>query len=248
MKILSFNVLSQQLIGEFDEYINVSHKYLQKKYRYAKNIQLLKKYDADIILLQEVDPGLRKLIKQKCKIYKVLPIVRYYQDDSKYYLGEMVMLKKDKFKNIKQQLYVFERYNVGCPIVKCKMNNIEITIINVHLSDLTERIRMGETSELLKYVKKLDSELVIIGGDFNTDTNKLHTRYVKNGFRSVVSKKNKKSTYYCESPMIDYIYVKGYDAINGYIDNTVYDNIKCRNNTFKKYGSDHYPVIATIQN
>ena len=48
--------------------------------------------------------------------------------------------------------------------------------------------------------------------------------------------------------MIDYIYVKGYDAINGYIDNTVYDNIKCQNNTFKKYGSDHYPVIATIQN
>jgi endonuclease/exonuclease/phosphatase family metal-dependent hydrolase len=247
MKILSFNVLSQEIIGDFDEYIGVNHKYLQKKYRYAKNIQILKKYDADIILLQEVDPSLRKLIKQECKTYKVLPIVRYYQDDSKYYLGEMIMLKINKFKNIKQQSYIFKRYNVGCPIIKCEMNNIKITIINIHLSDLTERIRIGETSELLKYVKKLDSDLVIIGGDFNTDTDKLHSRYIDNGFISAVSKKNKKSTYYCKSPMIDYIYVKGYDVINGHIDNTVYNNIKCHNDTFKKYGSDHYPVIATIQ-
>ena len=150
-----------------------------------------------------------------------MPLVIYNKSEN-ILTGTVIMIKKI-FKNIKHIKKIFKITNVGYSTVECKLNNTPLLIINIHLNcDRSNKLRLAETNELLKFIKtKKSFNHIIVGGDFNTNSITMHKLYINYGFKSVIEKYQITGTYLCETPMIDYIYVKGFDVKNSKI---IHDN------------------------
>lgn len=251
MKILTFNILSEQYMDDtsyVNEYNNIPVKYINRKYRINKMIKVLKKQLADIILLQEVDIDIRKILIDELPNYKVSTLVLYMESEKKD-VGMVTIIKKKLVNSIKHIPKKFQSTKVGYSTITCKMpDKTKLIIINIHLnSNKSNAKRIKEISELIEFIKTRPiTEKIIIGGDFNTNCRKLHTLFTDMKLNSVVENSLITGTYLCESPMIDYIYVRGFNVCSGKVikpKTTKY----CRINIFKKYGSDHNPVIGIIK-
>ena len=273
IKVLSFNILADQYIDYDDlqrDYPTIHESDLKLSKRMPKIIAYIKKVDADIVMLQEITPETKKMISKSFPEYKCVALAKHkYSEGGSYNSGNMTMLRKGMFKNIKHKgLFLAKTPNVfsltNCVLIdkvmddkgkqvmedkdkqvkdklKDKLKDDELTIVNVHLDWEFESIREKEAMALNKYVAK--HKKCIIAGDFNTNADVTHNKF-KN-FVSVVKKE--KSTFLCENAMIDYIYVRGFTVKSGDVDNVpVKDKKNCFVKTIKKYGSDHYPVIAHI--
>ena len=255
MKIISFNILSEQYIDKssyVNEYKGIPPEYINRNYRIKQIIKVLKKYKADLMLLQEVDIDIRKILIKEFPMYKVCPLVLYIPGDDKK-VGEVIIIKKKIVTNIKHTQRIFKSTKVGYSTVTCKIpatvttDKSKLLIINIHLnSNKRHTYRLQETTELVKFIQSRPAdEKIIMGGDFNTDFEDIHKLYLDLGLVSSVKNKDSTSTYLCEKPMIDYIYIKGFKVKSGKIVHTN-DTKNCRINIFKNYGSDHNPVIAKV--
>ena len=297
MKVLSFNILADQYIDYEDlqrDYPTIHESDLKLEKRMPKIISYIKSVDADIVMLQEITPETKKIISAAFPEYKCVALAKHkYSEGGSYNSGNMTMLRKGMFKNIKHKgLFLAKTPNVfsltTCNLVDAKQSKAKrseakrsedvskakrseakqneakrseakqneakrseakrsedddnsLTIVNVHLDWEFESIREREAIALNKYVAK--RKKCIIAGDFNTNAATTHGKF-KN-LASVVKKE--KSTFLCENAMIDYIYVRNFKIKSGDVDNIpVKDKKNCFVKTIKKYGSDHYPVIATL--
>jgi endonuclease/exonuclease/phosphatase (EEP) superfamily protein YafD len=250
MKVITFNILSNQYIYEADcvkEYKGIPKKYMDRDYRFIQTLKFLKKSKADIMLLQEVDDDIAKKLEEKLPLYKVMPLVLYCPTENMI-AGEVILIKTGNFKSIIHNPKLFKSSKVGYSTIECIYKKEPLLIINIHLNcNKYDAIRLKETKELVKFIKTR-KENIILGGDFNTDSEKVHKMYLDLGFESVI-KNNvvEKGTYLCEKPMIDYIYVKGFKVKSSKINNSVVKKKNCLTNTLKTYGSDHYPIAVVIK-
>lgn len=255
MKIITFNILSEQYIDKSSyvkEYKGIPSEYIDRNYRIKQMIKVLKKYKADLMLLQEVDIDIRKILIKEFPMYKVCPLVLYVPSADKK-AGEVIIIKKGLGTNIKHVQKIFKSTKVGYSTVTCNLpktatnDKSKLLIVNLHLnSNKLHTYRLQETAEMVKFIQSRPvDEKIIIGGDFNTDFSDMHKLYIDLGLVSAVKNKDSMGTYLCEKPMIDYIYVKGFKVKMGKVDHT--NNTKtCRVKIFKNYGSDHNPVIAKV--
>ena len=232
MIITSFNILADVFI-DFNNpevyYPMIDKLMLKMKYRFNT---LIKYVRGDIIMLQEVTPYIRrKLMSIVGDDYIVLPLSVHKSDTET--TGNLTLIKKHKFKVIYHNTLYIGKNAVSV------VNADNIDIYNIHLNDVSNVIRTKELKHIISTFNK--NKKIIIGGDFNSDNEKLHS--LLNDFKMNIEAK---STYLCESPMIDYIYVYGFKKATGYIDNTI-NNKNCYPNTIKKYGSDHHPLYVTVR-
>jgi endonuclease/exonuclease/phosphatase family metal-dependent hydrolase len=235
-----------------NEYKGIPLEYIDRNYRIKQMIKVLKKYKADLMLLQEVDIDIRKILVNEFPTYKVCPLV-LYMPSSKKKAGEVIIIKKKLAINIKHTQQIFKSTKVGYSIVTCKLpatttnDKSKLLIINLHLnSNKLHTYRLRETAEIVKFIQSRPvDEKIIMGGDFNTDFEEIHKSYLDLGLVSTVKNKDSASTYLCEKVMLDYIYVRGFKVKSGKIDQTN-DTKTCRIKIFKNYGSDHNPVITKV--
>ena len=231
MIITSFNILADVFIDFKNPevyYPMIDKPTLKMKYRFDTLIQYIR---GDIIMLQEVTPYIRrKLMTIFGKHYVVLPLSVHKSDTET--TGNLTLIKKNKFKTVYHSTLYINKNAVSV------VNADNIDIYNIHLNDVSNVIRTKELKYIISTFNK--NKKIIIGGDFNSDNENLHR--LLNDFDMNIEAK---STYLCESPMIDYIYVYGFTKATGYIHNTINDK-NCYPNTIKKYGSDHHPIYMTV--
>jgi endonuclease/exonuclease/phosphatase family metal-dependent hydrolase len=243
LKILSFNILADMHIDfgniKSSEYSGLSPAKLRMRNRYRTILNHLRNIDPDIALLQEVTTAIRARLVKDFKDYKVTKISMHKD----YKSGNVFMVRKSIMVVVDGLLYHVKGGAYG--ILHIKYENSDIMIVNVHLNDVNGNTRNSEISYLLNSIIR-EHEKVIIGGDFNTDSTFSHDKLRRQGFLSVVDTDKEKGTYLCESPMIDYIYVRGMKVSKGYIFKGRCEEI-CDKECLVDIGSDHYPVVGILE-
>jgi len=232
MYITSFNILADVYVETKKEFMDKWYPTLEYKDLLMRNrfSTLIKYIKGDIILLQEVTPYIRKKLSTVFgSDYNILPLSKHKTDN--HNTGNLTMIRKNKFKNIIHT--TFYVYDFAFGLTKAD----DISIYNMHLHDSS---KVKRKNQLKKIIDTFDiNNKIIIGGDFNSNDKELHSMIKNLNFKMNVT--DKKGTYLCEKPMIDYIYCYGFSEINGYIDNSI-SNKNCYTSTIKKYGSDHHPI------
>ncbi len=248
IKILSFNILAEQFIDYNDlsaDYYGISSTVLREKNRLPKMMAFLKAVNADILLLQEVNFKVLKKIKNTLSnSYTIYPLALHKTTEALMpgnSYGNLIIVKKDIGTTGKQVVHRVPKIGTAFAFLEIKINGSKVLIVNVHLnSDPEETIRRKEIAILLKLIKPYLGDTIIMTGDFNTSDKKTHGNF--SAFQSAISEH--KGTYLNDEPMIDWIYVRNADLIKG----SVLKPKRAGPETpLKKYGSDHYPVIAVIK-
>ena len=258
ISVLSFNILAENCIdfvNPSEYYPNINPKDLLIVNRLPKIIKLLKKYMVDVVLLQEATHYVRNNLIDLLPEYKVMTFSDHKDYDKKFpkndQYGNLTLLKKGLFTGIKHYTKYLDKSGTAYDITTFKIKNKDknVIVVNVHYDSESEKLRRSESNMLLKFLSPYMKDwIIIIGGDFNTDNYALHNKY--NKFISAVDKKDASSTYLCEKPMIDYIYIRGLQVDKSFIENKAYCSVgknnvgksRCMKNTIKTLGSDHYPV------
>jgi endonuclease/exonuclease/phosphatase family metal-dependent hydrolase len=256
IKVLSFNILAENcvdFINPAEYYPHINPKELRIAYRLPRIVKKLKEHSADVVLLQEATYEVRDKLVKLLPEYKFMPYtVNNLQDPKAEHWGQLTLLKKCVFSNIKHDIKYLNKTPTAFSITTCKLcPRDKVIIVNMHLDAYDGKVRRAESTALLKWLTPhMKDHLVIIGGDFNTDDSVLHKKYSK--FTPAIEKKNASSTYLCEKPMIDYIYVKGLQVEKGFIDDPAYcvngkcgkeKTPQCMKGIIKSLGSDHNPII-----
>jgi endonuclease/exonuclease/phosphatase family metal-dependent hydrolase len=235
MRIISFNILSDIHIdfnNSTEDYPDVPVEYLYMHNRFPRIVVNIRSFDPDVVLIQEITEDIRQRLIFEFPEY-IFSEITFHTD---YNSGNMIFFRHD----IPYIDSFGLNYENGDPFSIVDFDSF--VAINIHLDDTYYDIREGEIIYLLNLISTIDKP-VIIGGDFNTNSPKLHQLLTSQGFQSVV--KFPTGTYLCESYMIDYIYSRYIPIFHGYI----YRG-KCRYSCDPRcildIGSDHFPVIADL--
>jgi endonuclease/exonuclease/phosphatase (EEP) superfamily protein YafD len=243
MIITSFNILADTFVTNSKTFLNRWYPTLEYNELMMRNRfnTLIKYIKGDIIMLQEVTPHIRnKLYKLYKSKYDVLPLSCH--KTKKNITGNLTMIKKHLCKeNPIQQTFYINDNAIGLTTTE------HIDIYNIHLHWSSSKKRKKELKKIISTFNK--DKKIIIGGDFNSDNKELHDLLIKENFK--INFPLKKGTYLCETPMIDYIYVYGFENPIGNVNNTITidkSNSNPYRKTIKKYGSDHHPVTVCVKN
>lgn len=237
MRILSWNILASEWIKK-SYYKDADHTMLfNRNQRFATIAELLKRVDADIIMLQEVMPREQKkfisLFEKDYIISGVKRIVWQYNKNSKS--GNLTMIKRSLFSKNPVTHYPKD-YGL---YTQCICNNIHYDLLNIHFDDLSPKKRYEQLSDACSTCRTTKC-VNIIAGDFNHAYRNGSKFYHIDGFNV----HNKCVTYYNERNLVlDNILTRGAKPQN---------NTKCYTSPLtidegiSKYGSDHLPVITDI--
>lgn len=155
------------------------------KKRFLDLIQMLRTADHDVVLLQEVSSYyIDRLVAALTDIY---PSYCSYKSGNVIVRSEMIILSKYPLADNSYQEFsdatIAELLTVNKGVLSARIEKDQryYTIINTHLlvmglffkpiSTYVERIRARQIAQLIQYVKNIQAErtdIVIIGGDFNT--------------------------------------------------------------------------------
>ncbi len=224
-------------------------------FRYPIIVQRIKEYNADVVMLQEMTPDIReKLIRDFKHVYVISPFARHKTGEKKpEWYGNLTMARRDIFHNVKFRVAYLAASGTASLIttmnytVRNKKDPEQyLMTVNIHLDAYKESKRVAEAKSLLGWLHKQEPHWkVVISGDFNSDANVLHKLFGAH-HKSVIKRVDSRSTYLCEDPMIDYIYLRNLKTLIGVIDNISAKKKKCMKHTIETYGSDHHPVIAVV--
>jgi len=239
--------LAEQFIDYSDlsvDYPGISPEILNEKNRLPKMFAFLKSANADLLLLQEVNFKVLKLIKANlAQNYNIYPLAIHkteeaVQPGNSY--GNLILVKKGISTVGKQVVHRVPELGTTFAFLEINIAGNKVLVVNVHLdSEPKETHRRKEIKVLLKLLNPYLEDTIIITGDFNTSNEETHKKFSK--FKSAVIEH--KGTYLNDDPMIDWIYIRNAILLSG----KILKPKKANSATpLKKYGSDHYPVIANI--
>lgn len=180
-------------------------------------IGYLKSLDSDVICLQEVLYYQFKLMKVMLNMDGVFGM---HVNNKKMKFG-ICILSKNKINNSSHILLSSDKEQRGLLSVESK----ETIIINTHLG-LNKEERQNQISEILDFIK-LQSEKVIICGDFNEENINLGS------YIDVAQYMKKSSNPTFKTSRIDYVFVSATIKIKSYYVDRV-------------YYSDHFPILVEI--
>lgn len=234
MRLLSWNILASEWI-EKKYYPTISEKTLfNRKKRFHVICELLKKSEADVIMLQEVMKSeYRKLTKLMSKTHVVsgLKLMYWSYTTGPSNSGNVTMLNNKLFTGISHEALEFGIHT------KCKNKGKNIDIFNIHLDDISAAKR---TRQIAQAISEAGSGKVIIAGDFNHNYTPASPFYKIPGY--IVH--NKCPTYFIERKMtLDNIITKGFKPIKIQPCEWYPDSQECG---MMYYGSDHIFVVADV--
>ena len=216
--------------------------YLTNKKDYKSIIDIIKKYNPDIIGLNEVFGGIISNNNQAKKISKEL---NYYS-----YFGKSTRVMFKKYGNAiisKYPIINNEVINIPNPIIKKGNNlyedrtilksivNVEAKNINIYLTHLG--LNNDEQENGIKIINDISSNNSIIMGDFNMEPTNELLNYLKNNYISSDEYlSDVRSSFPSTKPIkkLDYIFVSKDIKI---IDSSIKQDI----------ASDHLPYIIDIE-
>ena len=244
MKILSWNILANEFIKQSYYDMIPSHILFNRHKRQERIIETLKEANPDIMLLQEVmQSEYNKLADEFQKTYHLIKGKHIHWQNKRSYSGNVILLRKSMFSLPNNQLDL----NFGMAIQVQLKEKIEIPIllINIHLDDLSQAKRLRQIKDLEMLFQ--NHSCIVLGGDFNEHYHPKHITKLYNKLKEYYfTITNHAVTYYIKSKVsIDHILLKGFEnnkiskVINEYGNNSV--------EHFTHYGSDHLPVLLTIQ-
>ncbi len=243
IRVLSYNI--HRAIG-FD-----------RRFAPERIIEILKTYDADIVLLQEVDEGVPR--SRELKLAKELAEALDYPH---YVMGHNVSVKKGWYGNATLSRFpILRERNIDLTIGHrkrrgCQHSTIEVKdsngkiypleVFNLHLGlSAKERQKQAEVLSRSKEYKNLDKDTsCLVGGDFNDWRSLLRPLFIEGlEFQCATDKKGKTGlpkaikTYPSFAPQggLDRIYYRGGLRL--------LSSKRC-NYTLSKIASDHLPIIA----
>jgi hypothetical protein len=243
MKILSWNILANEFIARRYYPMIPSNVLFKRSERLQKIIQTLTLVNADVMLLQEVMlseyNALCSQFSSKYNIIRSKPIIWQNERSHSY---NVTLLNNSLF-SLRGAEVKFMDFGLMVNSTFTKNYNIPISIINVHLDDLSHAKRKQQIRLLEPFLKTYHN--IILGGDFNenyTASSPLYKSIKSSGLKIM----NDKPTYYIKRKVcIDNIMLKGaaphpsVDVINDFDNNIV--------NQFIAYGSDHLPLIVNTR-
>ena len=243
LKILSWNILASEWI-EPTYFPTVRRDILYNRAnRFKQIIKILKKYNPDIILLQEVMNLERGyLIKKFYKKYHISFVnpIKWSYGNTNSESGNVTLLRKNnnRFKNI---IHVPLSFGIH---TTCLYKDIPLTVINIHLDDVSLKKRVSQ----LKTLNPLKNHHYIVAGDFNQDyNNKNKNKKLYKIFNKFLIHNRRCPTYYINKNKkmnIDNILSRGFKTS---------ENSECSNYPITieegllQYGSDHLPINSTLQ-
>jgi endonuclease/exonuclease/phosphatase family metal-dependent hydrolase len=247
MKILSWNILASEWIKKCYYKKVKDHILFNRNQRFKTIFSKINQEDPDIILLQEVMKleyaSLKRHLGHKYHISPIKAIKWQYNPNNKSNTkhsesGNITLLKKSLFPYYSSAI-IHRPLDFGI-YTKCLYKNEILTIFNIHLDDLSSKIRLQQLTSL----KPLFSIYCIIGGDFNQVYRKSSKLYKLSGFKVHNSRCN---TYYIDRKInIDNILTKGLKLIKSkhldceYVPDKVEDG-------FNIYASDHLPIKLHLE-
>jgi len=245
MKILSWNILANEFIKQSYYDMIPSQILFNRQKRQERIIETLKEANADIMLLQEVmQSEYNKLEDEFQKIYHLVKGKHINWYNKRCYSGNVILLRKSMFSLPNNQLDI--NFGQAIQVNLKEKKEMPILIMNVHLDDLSQAKRLHQIKDIEMLLLK--HPRIILGGDLNEHYNPKHISKLYNTLKEYYfTITNHDLTYYIKSKScIDHIMIKGFEThnktskvINNYKDDIIQQ--------FTNYGSDHLPVILTIQ-
>lgn len=247
LKVLSFNILAEQFIDYSDlsvDYPGIPVDVLKEKNRLPKMFAYLKSVNADLMLLQEVNPKVLAMIEAKFSDeYFIYPLATHRGDEPvarKDLYGNLTLFRKSVGQKGVQTVYRVPKLGTAFALADTVVCGNKTLFVNIHLdSDKEETKRRLEIKHLIKLLDKYPEHSIIMSGDFNTSNATTHKSFAK--FKPAV--KEPVGSYLNDDPMIDWIYVKNVILVSGKVLKPARANSAT---PLKKFGSDHYPVVANI--
>jgi len=250
MRVVTWNVLSISYIDFTDlqrDYPTIDPSDLRLSKRLPVILRQLKRLDADLVLLQEVTPQVREALQKRFgDQYEVGPLAAHRAKESGgTSSGNVVLLRHGMFGPTKYETKFFGGSQSATGFTFTSWQDKPLVIANVHFDWQNHARRKREARGLLRYLREISqSSVLVVGGDFNSNDDTLHRKFVS--FHSLVQRHG--STFLCENPMIDWIYVKGAQSKGGHILNEpVRHRSTCFQRSIRNIGSDHYPVVGEIE-
>ncbi len=229
-----------------------------RRYKPERIIEIIKKHDADIVLLQEVDDGV-----PRSKNHDMARVLAEELNYPHFAMGHNVQLRKGRYGNSTMSrfpilsetnidLTIGKRKRRGCQHTKIQLMNGDksylLDVFNLHLG-LSARERQKQAGQLLRstefaYINQFQP--CIVGGDFNDWRSLLRAFYIEGlGFECATDKKKEDKvkalkTYPSFSPKggLDRVYYRGGLRLL---------SVQRCDLKLSKVASDHLPVIADFE-
>ncbi len=229
-----------------------------RRYKPERIIEIIKHYDPDIVMLQEVDDGVPR--SKEMQMAKVLAGQLNYPH---FAHGNNVKLRKGHYGNATLSRFpILKESNIdltiglhkrrGCQHTKIQLHDADekylLEVFNLHLG-LSARERQKQAGQLLRssefaYVNQFQP--CIVGGDFNDWRSLLRAFYIEGlGFECATDKKKEDrieaiKTFPSFSPKggLDRIYYRGGLRLL---------SVQRCMHKLTKVASDHLPVIADFE-
>lgn len=155
LKVATFNTLTNKYEKET----------IQSELRFPAIVTALQELDADIILLQEVDTPLLKLLLE------LAAQQGWYSSDvqrtAQNYYQELVILSKYPFSVVEYQHSEQKKFPIG----SWSINGQQLHIANVHLTSNRNKealkVRATQLNDILAYLGNLEGN-ILLAGDFNS--------------------------------------------------------------------------------
>jgi endonuclease/exonuclease/phosphatase family metal-dependent hydrolase len=250
LSILSFNVLAQAWIDAELRKNALGKRHLTKSYRFAKQVQVLENFDADVVLLQEVTPEALEYFESELPQYRnrvcyASVIWRPYRADAPE-SGNAVLWKERVFSQAECANIDLNAYgNRAAMVTGTLEDGACVRIVGVHL-EYGDIQRAAEQFQSLFTQRLVQNRAhVIIGGDFNMGEPEfpIREKFERHGFMNCVPD-NSSTHPFVDGPDakgIDHILVRGFRKKRLVIgaSNSIGDCLR-------RYGSDHYPVYVVL--
>lgn len=205
-----------------------------------RTIDVLKKIDADIVALQEVDNKCErsKKVNQAAEIAKVLKMHHAFGKAMNYQGGEYGLAVLSKYPILEKKLHRLPSVGeprVAMEIIVEPMKGHKMSFISLHFDFSSEKNRQPQIQALFKALENTKHPVVLIG-DFNarpgSESIKLFAKEWTN-----IPKKGNRLTSPAGTPReeIDYFMTRGLDASN--LSCTVIE---------EKVASDHRPLMMKL--
>jgi len=228
---------------------------VDRRFRPERVVKILRHYEADVVLLQEVDEGAPR--SRELNLAKEIAEAAGYPH---FALGHNVSLKKGRYGNATLSRYpILRERNIdlsipeswirrGCQHTSLDLggNGSRLEVFNVHLG-LSARERQKQLALLTRSAEfsSIDPDIpLLVGGDFN-DWRSLLQPVFTNGLGFTCTTERKRGPYRCIptypsfSPQggLDRIYLRGPVELE-----SVYS---CRLQV-ARVASDHLPIVAEL--
>lgn len=243
LKVLTWNILANIYVDFSNlqrDYPTISADSLQEDRRWNRIMYWLNHLNCDVMFLQEVVPETHQRLVKSFPDYWVSPLFRHRAVDAAGACsGNVTMIRKALCRKPTHATHFFGHSWSATGVTRCDLG----VFYNVHFDWERPQMRWEEAQGLVRHLSKVRGGLVIVAGDFNDNTPKLHRLFQHlNGAVDL-----SESTFLCWNSGIDHVYTNARIGSTKVWNDPIRHRVACFQRTIDEFGSDHNPVSVQIE-